>query len=280
LKVCSFEISGKKRLGILDGQILIDASKCGDSFLDDLLTTPPEETRRKLLDAPRFRYRYEYLRLPIQPGEVWGAGVTYLRSREAREGETAVKGIYDRVYSATRPEVFLKDSGIRTVGPGEPISVRSDSKWSVPEPELGVVVGPNKAVLGFTICNDVSARDIEGENPLYLSQSKIYKNSCAIGPVVTTSDEISNPRNLQIAMNVIRNRRNVFEGDVNTSRMKRTVKELLSFLFRNNVISGWTVLMTGTGIVPPDDFSLRDGDIVEIEIENIGKLRNPVVKLR
>jgi len=279
LRICTFEAAGRVRLGVLHGVQIIEIRAQRESFLNQVLRESPTRVAQTLKDAPRFPYHYESLRLPIRPAEVWGAGVTYLRSREARETETKTKGVYDFLYTAVRPEVFLKGSGQRAVGPGEAISVRSDSNWTVPEPELAVVLNKECEVLGYTIANDVSARDIEGQNPLYLPQSKIYKNSCAIGPVLTTKDEIPDPHKLRISMKILRGGKTAFEGAVSTSKMKRPVDELISYLKRNNVFFGWIVFMTGTGIVPPDDFSLRRGDVVEIEIENIGKLRNPVTKL-
>ena len=256
----------------------MDASSLTGTLLTEAMKSP-KRVRESLEDAPRIPYDYARLRRPFAPAEVWGAGITYLRSRDAREMETQSKGIYERVYSAVRPEIFLKDSGLRTVGPGDTIFVRSDSTWTVPEPELTVVLDIEGRVLGYTAGDDMSARDIEGENPLYLPQSKIYRNSCAIGPVVTTADEIPNPLSLKIELRILRGGKAVFEGRVETSRLKRSIDELLSYLRRDNQFSGWTALMTGTGIVPPDDFSLKGGEVVEIEIEKIGTLRNPVVKL-
>ena len=278
MKICSFEISGVIKEGVLDDGEIVDASSIRGSLLSEA-NASPDEIRRKLGGAPRVPFKYEYLRRPFTPTEVWGAGVTYLRSRDAREVETESKGIYEKVYSAVRPEIFLKDSGLRTVGPGDAISVRSDSNWTVPEPELTVVLSKEGEVSGYTIGNDVSARDIEGANPRYLPQSKIYRNSCAIGPVVTTPEEIPDPRSLKIEMKVFREGEVVFEGRVSTSNLKRGVDELVDYLRRDNQLFGWTALMTGTGIVPPDDFSLKGGEVVEIEIEKIGTLRNKVVKL-
>jgi len=219
------------------------------------------------------------LTLPFIPSEIWGAGVTYTRSMEARKREARYADIYDHVYSAERPELFLKDSGsARCVGPNEFINVRSDSRWTVPEPELGLVLDSDAKIVGFTIANDVSARDIEGENPLYLPQAKIYKGSCSFGPVVVTADEILDPRSLGIRLTIIRGGKTMFEGETNTSAMKRSLDELVTYLKRDNLLGDLTLLMTGTGIVPPDDFSLTDGDTVEIAIDRIGVLRNPVRK--
>jgi 2-dehydro-3-deoxy-D-arabinonate dehydratase len=219
------------------------------------------------------------LLIPIVPPEVWGAGVTYLRSREAREYETTAKGIYDLVYEAERPELFFKATPSRCVGPGEVAYVRGDSKWSVPEPELAVVLGPRLEIAGFTIGNDLSARDIEGENPLYLPQAKIYKGSCAIGPAIAPAEVVGDWRSLQIEMRILREGEEVFRGSTKTSNMKRSLEELIGFLKRYNPVPPGTVFLTGTGIVPPDDFTLKDGDLVEIEVEKIGVLRNVIAVL-
>lgn len=221
---------------------------------------------------------YTFL-LPYSPPEVWGAGVTYLRSRDARELETSAKGIYERVYEAERPEIFFKATASRCVGPFETAYIRSDTRWAVPEPELAVVVGYDGEVVGYMIGNDLSARDIEGENPLYLPQAKIYRGSCVLGPVVATPQTIPDPKNLVIEMKIFRDGKQFFTGSVHTSRIKREIKELVYYLTKDNVIPPGTVLLTGTGIVPPDDFSLRTGDVVEIRIEKIGVVRNPIVQL-
>jgi 2-dehydro-3-deoxy-D-arabinonate dehydratase len=214
--------------------------------------------------------------IPIVPPEVWGAGVTYLRSREARELETKVKGIYELVYDAERPEIFFKATSSRCVGPSETAYIRSDTRWAVPEPELALVLGPKHEIAGFTIGNDLSARDIEGENPLYLPQAKIYRGSCALGPTITLRGSISDPMNIEIRMRILRIGREVFRGSINTSKMKRRLEELVEYLVRDNVIPAGTVLLTGTGIVPPDNFTLKDGDLVEIEADGIGVLKNPI----
>jgi 2-dehydro-3-deoxy-D-arabinonate dehydratase len=229
--------------------------------------------------AKKVSYDYGRLKIPIERAEIWAAGVTYLRSREARESETNTKGLYDYVYAAKRPELFVKDTGLRSRGPGEDVCVRSDSKWSVPEPELTIVCDEQAKVVGYTIGNDMSSRDIEGENPLYLPQAKVYRGSSAIGPVIVTPDEMPNPQSANIKMKISRNKLPVFEGSVNTSQMRRSIPELLEFLKRDNILSRFTLLMTGTSIVPPEEFTLQSGDFVEIEIENIGTLINPVMKL-
>ncbi|MFQ5763157.1 MAG: fumarylacetoacetate hydrolase family protein, partial [Candidatus Bathyarchaeia archaeon] len=204
---------------------------------------------------------------------------TYLRSVKAREAETAVKGIYDRVYEAARPEVFFKATASRCVGPYEPICLRSDSKWNVPEAELAFIVGEGNRIVAYTIGNDMSSRSIEGQNPLYLTQAKVYRGCCALGPAVVTPESIGNPSNLQIECEILRGGRRVFHSETNTSRMKRSLEELLNYLTRDNPIPPGTVCLTGTDIVPPDDFTLRHDDIVRITIENIGALTNPVRQL-
>lgn len=236
-------------------------------------------TQAALAKAPSVAYDESVLEIPVDEMEIWAAGVTYLRSREARETETKSKGIYDYVYSAVRPELFIKDTGLRCRGPNQEVCVRGDSKWSVPEPELTVVFDGQARVVGYTVGNDVSSRDIEGENPLYLPQAKVYTGSSAVGPVVVTADEITDPHALRISMRILRGGAVYFQGSVSTSQMKRTVGELAAFLKKDNDLRTFTLLMTGTSIVPPDSFTLSEGDVVEIEIEGIGLLRNAVRKL-
>ena len=214
--------------------------------------------------------------LPLEPPEVWCAGVTYRRSRDARIQESVAQDVYSLVYDAERPELFLKDAACRrTVGPGEPIGVRSDSSWDVPEPEIGLVLGKGGAIEGVTIGNDVSSREIEGANPLYLPQAKVYAGACSLGPAVL-SPAPEEP--LEIRMRVLGpDGEALFSGETSTERMKRTFEELVSFLVRDNPVPEGSVLLTGTGLVPPDDFTLEPGHIVEIEVPGIGILSNPVV---
>jgi len=230
----------------------------------------------KELDKPNGTKR---LVIPIDPPEIWGCGVTYKRSRAAREFETGVKGIYDLVYDAERPEIFFKGTASRCVGPNENICIRGDSRWSVPEPELAFILGPDQKLVGFTGGNDVSARDIEGENPLYIPQAKIFAGCCALGPSIVTVEEAGTEPKLEIECEIFRSGERVFKGSTNTSKMKRSIEELKSYLCRYNPVPVGIVCLTGTGIVPPDDFSLEEGDIVEIRIEKIGMLRNRVGKV-
>ncbi len=214
---------------------------------------------------------------PLDRQEVWAAGVTYWRSREARMEESdAAANLYDRVYEAERPEIFFKATARRVVGPGQAIGVRGDSNWTVPEPELALLLGPNLELLGFTICNDVSARDIEGANPLYLPQAKIYDGSCAVGPVVWLMPEVPARPELRLQCTISRQGVEVFHGGATTAQLKRSLPELVAYLGRYNSFPDGVLLSTGTCIVPPDDFSLQTGDLVEIDIEGIGRLSNPV----
>jgi len=221
------------------------------------------------------------LLVPVDTQEVWAAGVTYERSREARNyeataGKLDATTFYDKVYIADRPEIFFKSTGNRLVGPNEDVCIRSDSQWQVPEPELGLVIGQDGNVWGYTIGNDMSCRDIEGENPLYLPQAKIWRRSCSIGPAVRLAETVSDPYGLQITSRIIRNGQVVTEGSASTKQLKRKFDELVSFLCRDNDIFDGTVLLTGTCIVPPNEFTLEDGDRIEIDITGIGRLSNTV----
>jgi 2-dehydro-3-deoxy-D-arabinonate dehydratase len=200
--------------------------------------------------------------------EVWAAGVTYLRSREAREAESTVKDVYAKVYDAERPELFFKSPGWRVAGHGMPIRIRRDSRWNVPEPELTLAINAHGEIVGFCAGNDVSSRDIEGENPLYLPQAKIYDGSCAIGPGIALCG-IDALRDLSIELTVLRAGRAIFTGETRTSRIKRPLQELVDYLRKELGFPHGSFLMTGTGIVPPDDFSLAWGDLVRISIGDL-----------
>jgi 2-dehydro-3-deoxy-D-arabinonate dehydratase len=215
---------------------------------------------------------------PIENQEVWAAGVTYFRSRSARIEESESHGggdFYDRVYSAQRPELFFKSTASRTVGPNGKVRIRHDAKWSVPEPELTLVISASGKIVGYTIGNDMSSRDIEGENPLYLPQAKVYDGSCALGPgILVVSGSL--PRTTEITLEVLRDDRCAFAGSIKISEIKRDLKTLVEYLFRENTFPNGCFLMTGTGIVPPSDFTLKSGDRVRITIEPIGILENEV----
>ena len=213
---------------------------------------------------------------PLDPPEVWCSGVTYERSRDARMEESTMRDVYADVYAAERPELFLKDAAARrTIGPEGHIGIRGDSSWSVPEPEIGLVLGDRGAIVGYTIGNDVSSRDIEGANPLYLAQAKVYAGCCAIGPAIFMPD--GPQHSFEIVMRITDEERDVvYEDRTTTARMTRTFDELVSWLVRDNPIAPGTVLLTGTGLVPPDELSLIPGHRVEIHVPEIGTLANPV----
>lgn len=216
---------------------------------------------------------------PIDRQEVWAAGVTYKRSQVARmeESESGASH-YDKVYTAPRPELFFKATRDRVSGPREPVRVRYDSNWSVPEPEFALVLNPEMRIVGYTIGNDMSARDIEGENPLYLPQAKVYRQCCAIGPCIKLVTEPLEREKTVIRMLVYRNHEEVFAGETNLGQLNRDPQELADWLGRDNDFPHGAILLTGTGIVPPDDFTLIDNDWVVIEISNVGRLETPVVK--
>jgi 2-dehydro-3-deoxy-D-arabinonate dehydratase len=223
------------------------------------------------------------LLMPLDAPEVWAAGVTYERSRDARiyeatGGKMDVTTFYDKVYDAERPELFFKSTAARTVGPEQDVYLRSDSNWQIPEPELGLVLDRNGRIVGYTIGNDMSCRDIEGENPLYLPQAKIWSRSCSIGPAVRLAETVAEPYRFQIACRIYRHDEKVVEGTASTGQLKRRFDELVAFLRRDNELFDGTVLLTGTCIVPPNDFTLQDGDRIEIEISDIGVLRNTASK--
>lgn len=219
------------------------------------------------------------LRAPIDTQEVWAAGVTYLRSRDARMEESTQRDVYDRVYDADRPEIFLKATPHRVSGPGEPIAIRGDSTWDVPEPELTLVLNSRGERIGYTIGNDVSSRSIEGENPLYLPQAKVYSHCAGLGPVIVTTDELQDAANLSIALTIRRGGSVLFADESSTARMHRSFEDLARYLFRGNDFPHGVFLMTGTGIVPPSELTLEDGDVVTIAIDGLGSLTNPVVRL-
>jgi len=213
---------------------------------------------------------------PIGSQEVWAAGVTYYRSRDARMEESKSAGggnFYDRVYAAERPELFFKATPHRVAGPKTAVAIRKDAHWSVPEPELTLLVSPSGKIVGYTIGNDMSSRDIEGENPLYLPQAKVYDRSCALGPCILVSEEPL-PKSTEISLEIVRSGRTEFSGSTNLNALKREPENLVGFLYRNNSFPNGCFLLTGTGIIPPDSFSLESGDEIRITIPPIGTLAN------
>ena len=216
---------------------------------------------------------------PIDNQEVWAAGVTYKRSQTARmeESETSAD-CYDRVYQSARPEIFLKATPNRVSGPGQPVRIRADSKWDVPEPELALVLNSRLELVGFTIGNDVSSRDIEGENPLYLPQAKVYNQCCGLGPYIVLASSVADPSAIEISLRIERDGNSAFQGETSISEMARSFDDLLGWLGRENSFPNGAFLLTGTGIVPDSDFTLQGGDLVHISISGIGTLSNPVVR--
>lgn len=221
-----------------------------------------------------------HLEIPLFPPEVWGCGVTYRKSAEFRDEETDQKrGMYDQVYSAARPEIFFKATAARCVGPRGPIGIRSDSSFTAPEPELAIVVGSRGDILAYTVADDVSAWDIERENPLYLPQSKIFEGCCALGPALVTPDEVPDPYGLIVRARILRAGQVIFEDSVETSRIKRRLDELVEYLRRDNPIPAGTVVLTGTGIIVSAEHALQEGDLVEVEIPGLGRIQNPARRL-
>jgi 2-dehydro-3-deoxy-D-arabinonate dehydratase len=218
---------------------------------------------------------------PIVAPEVWAAGVTYAKIREARNyevtgGKLDATTYYDKVYDAKRPEIFFKSTAARTIGPDQDVYLRSDSNWQIPEPELGLVISKNGKIVGYTAGNYMSCRDIEGENPLYLPQAKMWKHSCSIGPAIRLAETVEDPYKFQISCRIYRKEKMVVEGTASTGQLKRKFDELVSYLMLDNEIFDGTVLLTGSCIVPPNEFTLLEGDRIEIEISDIGVLNNPV----
>jgi 2-dehydro-3-deoxy-D-arabinonate dehydratase len=282
-----FTVDGadEPRFGLLTGERVIDLARSGGP---ESLTAALQMPAAELLAALRavgdaslvdLSLTAVTLKAPIDRQEVWAAGVTYLRSRDARMEESRQRDVYDRVYDADRPELFLKATPNRVSGPGEAIAIRGDSGWDVPEPELAVLVNAHGELVGYTIGNDVSSRSIEGENPLYLPQAKVYSRCAALGPVVVTIDELPDVSNLEIQLTINRNGKQFFQDSTATSQLHRSLSDLIEYLLRDNEFPAGVFLMTGTGIVPPSEFTLRDGDEVTIRIEGIGTLVNPVVRL-
>jgi 2-dehydro-3-deoxy-D-arabinonate dehydratase len=276
---------GEPRFGLIVGERVIDlAQSGGPASLTAALQMPAAELQSALRaagDAPNggTQLMSVTLRAPIDRQEVWAAGVTYLRSRDARMEESSQRDVYDRVYDADRPELFLKATPNRVSGPGEAIAIRGDSGWDVPEPELAILLNARGELVGYTIGNDVSSRSIEGENPLYLPQAKVYSRCAALGPTVMTVDELPDVSNLEIQLTIRRGGTALFQDSTATSQLHRKLSDLIAYLLRDNEYPAGVFLMTGTGIVPPSEFTLQDGDEVEIRIVGIGSLVNPVVRL-
>lgn len=287
MQICRFVHDEQSGLGLLDGEAVRDLRQWRGGVLASLaaaLTLSAAQLRDLLaeaatVDLPSLALgREARLAAPVDAQEVWACGVTYERSRVARMEEAREKDIYDRVYDAERPEIFFKATGQRVVGPGEPVRIRRDSTWDVPEPEAALVINSRLELIGLTVGNDMSSRSIEGENPLYLAQAKVYDASCALGPAITPIWEVSDAKQLPIQLEIERGGTNVFSGQASTSQIRRPFEYLIGYLGREQSFPQGAILLTGTGIVPPNEFTLRPGDVVHITIEGIGTLSNPVAQ--
>ncbi|HUJ44139.1 MAG TPA: fumarylacetoacetate hydrolase family protein [Opitutaceae bacterium] len=283
MKLCRFRTGDSEaRIGLVaDDSTVIDLTAAGIIGLEAVLDCddPIAELQRAARgNLPRLALSAVRLCAPVERQEVWAAGVTYLRSKTARMAESDFSATaYDRVYAAERPELFFKCLPEKVVPTGEPVGIRRDARWNVPEPELALVMNSRGRVAGCTIGNDMSSRDIEGENLLYLPQAKIYDRSCALGPWIAVGATEAAVRAWKITLEIQRGGRRVFGGETSPGQIKRSFADLAGFLFRCQIFPHGAVLLTGTGIVPPDSFTLQVGDIVEIGITGIGVLRNPVV---
>ncbi len=249
----------------------------GLNSLAAVLQVTKHDLRELIASSPRERIASPQLLAPVSSEtEVWGAGVTYLRSRDARTHESVNPNVYERVYEADRPELFFKSTANRVVGHGQKIGIRFDSISSIPEPEVAIVVNRFREVVGYTICNDVTARSIEGDNPLYLSQAKIYIGSTALGPDITPIWEAPHVREMGIRAEIVRGGAPVWRAETSLNELHRTFDELIEYLFRCQTFPHGVILSTGTGIVPPPDVHLQSGDFVRIEVDGIGELVNEV----
>ena len=275
--------SGRDGVGLLENKRVFPLSMESGQFssLTDILDSEdPAATANLLADRGNTLPLSEVQLLPpIDRQEVWAAGVTYRRSRTARmEESVGAARFYDLVYEAARPELFFKASPHRVAGPGMPVRIRKDASWNVPEPEIALVLTSELRLVGFTIGNDMSSRDIEGENPLYLPQAKVYDACCGLGPCVTLLIGMPHPRDIGISLVIRRGDTVAFGGKTSVAQMARTFEDLIGYLGRDNSFPDGVILLTGTGIVPGDDFTLQPGDVVEITIDGIGTLTNPVVQ--
>ena len=280
--------SGETGFGVLEGSKSIvplgDHPSCEAANLFELLEADEiVATLTSLLaseDVPSaIAIEEVQLEAPLDGQEVWAAGVTYKRSKTARmEESAAAASCYDRVYASDRPELFFKATPNRVAGPGQPVRIRVDASWNVPEPELALVINSRKQLVGFTVGNDMSSRDIEGENPLYLAQAKVYNQSCGLGPWITLSSAMPPRSEIGIQLQVFRNTERVFHGETHIEQMARSFEDLIGWLGRDNSFPAGAILLTGTGIVPENDFTLLPGDRIDISIDGIGTLSAPVIQ--
>ena len=282
MKLCRFQYQNQICIGLVGERGLItDLTSAGVTELKPLLEREnPAEHLGSIarLDLPQLHIADVKLLPPVERQEIWAVGVTYLRSKKARMEESDFSATaYDKVYDAPRPELFFKSMPEKVVGFGDKVGIRRDATWNVPEPELALVLNSQGQIVGYTIGNDMSSRDIEGENLLYLPQAKIYDRSCAVGPFIKIGATEEEARSWTIEIQISRQDQIVFRGDTSVSRIKRTFNELAEYLCRSQTFPNGAILLTGTGVVPADDFTLQAGDIIRIDISGIGSLENSVV---
>jgi len=285
MKLCRFQNSeGQIRVGLMqNGTTVLDLTAAGIDRLETALEQhDPHRFLKKLSGSTFTAHLLSKVKLltPVARQEVWAAGVTYQRSKKARMEESDFSATaYDKVYEAERPEIFFKSLPEKVVPPGEAVGIRKDARWSVPEPELVLVINSRGKIVGYTVGNDMSSRDIEGENLLYLPQAKVYHRSCAIGPWILMGASEAEAREWKIQLEIRRAGKVAFEGETSVGQIKRSFEELAGFLFRSQIFPHGAMLLTGTGIVPPDNFTLQPNDTVRIGISGIGTLENPVVEV-
>ena len=282
MKLCRFKnAEGEVRVGLaIDESTIADLSAGNVESITSLLEDSHGTQRISELvrqDLPKVLVRDVKLLTPVEGQEVWAAGVTYLRSKHARMEESDFSAnAYDLVYDADRPEIFLKSLPEKVVGPGEAVGIRADATWNVPEPELALAINSRGEIAGYTIGNDMSSRDIEGENLLYLPQAKVYDQSCAVGPWLVLGASETEARDWKIGVEISRKSEIVFSGETSIDNIKRTFDELVEYLCRSQTFPKGAMLLTGTGVVPPDDFTLAASDVIRITISGIGTLENSV----
>jgi 2-dehydro-3-deoxy-D-arabinonate dehydratase len=283
MKLCRFKLASLPdvRVGLVtNDQTVLDLTSAGIHRISHLLELSDlTKELLRLSSAGFLQHSIDSVRLqtPVEAQEVWAAGVTYLRSKEARIVESEFSAnAYDRVYAAVRPEIFFKSLPEKVVSPAENVGIRKDARWNVPEPELALVINSSGSLVGFTIGNDMSSRDIEGENLLYLPQAKIYTGSCAVGPWIVVGLSEEDARQWTIHLEIRRGGKNFFSGETSTNKIRRAFGELTEYLFRSQEFPNGAVLLTGAGIVPDDSFTLEAGDSVRITISGIGTLENSV----
>ena len=282
MKLCRFTPSGSDvRVGLIAREdTVIDLTAAGVHQMADLIERSAlEEELKRLAQSGVPSHSLDHVRLltPVESQEVWAAGVTYLRSKEARMEESDFSAdAYDRVSAAARPEIFFKSLPHKVVSPGDAVGIRQDARWNVPEPELALVINSSGTIVGFTIGNDMSSRDIEGENVLYLPQAKIYTASCAVGPWIVVGPTEDEARRWAIQLEITRGGTTVFAGETRVGQIKRSFDELVGYLYRSQHFPNGAVLLTGAGVVPPDSFTLHADDTVRITISGVGTLENRV----